>query len=192
MIAVIPARGGSTRVPKKNIADFHGRPLITYSILAASMSGLYDAIYVSTDDDDIAKVAWMYGAQIIQRSKAMSENDVGTQEVMRDALIHLNYNGEYATCIYATAPLMTPEDLRIGYQMLVNNKAMDYAFSVGDNPLHDAGQFYHGKTGAFLERRPLIGKDSVMVRIPPERVCDINTAQDMDKARKMFLQLEAS
>lgn len=192
MIAIIPARGGSTRIPKKNIAEFHGKPLIAYSILTASISGLYDGIYVSTDDDDIAKIAWMYGAQIIQRSKAMSENDIGTQEVMRDALIHLNYKGEYATCIYATAPLMEAEDLRAGYQMLANNKAMDYAFSVGDQPLHDAGQFYHGKTEAFLGRRPLVGSDSIMVRIPPERVCDINTMYDMEKAKQMFLKLEAS
>ncbi len=189
MIAIIPARSGSTRIPGKNIKPFYDRPIIAYSIQYAEQSGLYDEIYVSTDSAQIANVAAAHGASVIKRSPAMAQNEVGTQEVMRDALTQIGVVPEFCSCIYATSPLMSVDDLRRGMQMLINNRSMNYAFSVGTEPLQDAGQFYHGRSIAFIENRPLVSPYSIMVPIASERVCDINTPEDWAKAEKMFASL---
>jgi pseudaminic acid cytidylyltransferase len=89
-VAVIPARGGSVRIPRKNIREFHGKPIMAYSILAAERSRLFDHIFVSTDSVDVARVAERYGASVIARPAALGADDVGTQEVIRhgaDALV---------------------------------------------------------------------------------------------------------
>ena len=106
-IAIIPARGGSRRIPRKNIRPFFGTPMIGYSILAARDSGLFHEIYVSTEDSEIARVAWQLRAKLHPRSPDLSEDAVGTQEVMRNALLEL-YPGEgtrpdFACCIYPCA-----------------------------------------------------------------------------------------
>lgn len=185
-IAIIPARGGSTRIPGKNWKEFHGKPIIQYSIETAQACGLFDRIIVSTDHPKIAEAADAAGAHVLWRPARLSVDQVGTQDVARAALQAFT-DVKYACCIYATAPLMTPDDLRMGFAQLRNQEANhDFAMAVGAHPLRDAGQWYLGKAVAFDEQRPLIGPRTVMVPIPEERVCDINTEEDWNEAHRKW------
>lgn len=132
-VAIIPARGGSKRIPRKNVKDFCGKPMIAWSIEAAKASGCFDKIIVSTDDPEIAHIALQFGAEIpFMRPAALSDDYTGTIPVIRHAVEWLNQNDapvDYACCIYATAPFILPEDLKQGLQ-LIKNSGSSYAFSV--------------------------------------------------------------
>lgn len=186
-IAIIPARGGSTRIPLKNCMDFHGKPIIQYSILTAQQSGLFDVIVVSTDHPKIAEAAHQVGAVVMWRPANLCQNEVGTQQVTAHVLeMFEGRQPDLACCIYPTAPLMTDTDLRAGRAALEEWPDHEYAMSVGDNPLQDAGQWYWGRPRAFMNKKPLIGARTIMVRIPENRVCDINTAEDWARASDMY------
>ncbi len=132
-LAVIPARGGSKRIPRKNIKNFCGLPMIAWSIRAAIHSRCYDRIIVSTDDDEIASVAKEYGADVpFIRPLELSDDFTGTIPVVAHAIDWQNQHGPAATqvcCIYATAPFLQADDLQRGLQVLKSTGA-DYAFSV--------------------------------------------------------------
>ncbi|EAZ98226.1 pseudaminic acid cytidylyltransferase [Marinobacter sp. ELB17] len=132
-VAIIPARGGSKRIPRKNIREFCGKPMIAWSIEAALSSGCFDRVIVSTDDDEIAEVAKKYGAEVpFVRSPELSDDHTGTIPVIRHAVDRLNQHGvlvEYACCIYATAPFIAVEDIQRGFR-LMQQQSSDYAFSV--------------------------------------------------------------
>jgi N-acylneuraminate cytidylyltransferase len=193
-VAIIPARGGSVRIKRKNIRDFIGKPVIQYSIDTAKATGLFDGgIYVSTEDDEIAEVAMKYGAKIIRRPLELAEigvPDCGTQEVVRHALeeiLNLVDPGAHdACCIYATASLMEAEDLRIGFGMLAS-RITPYVHSVGPDG-YDAGQWYWGEVSAFMDRIPLKDMSQHCV-VPAERVCDINSDADWHRAEQMYRTL---
>ncbi len=128
-IAVIPARGGSKRIPKKNIKPFLGKPLIAYSIETAQKSGLFDKIVVSTDDEEIAEVARAYGAEVLKRPKELADDFTGTADVTKHALsVYTGY--EFACTIYATAPFLQVEYLKKGLEELKQNKDAVMAFGV--------------------------------------------------------------
>lgn len=114
-IAIIPARGGSKRIPRKNIKPFMGKPIIAYSIEAALQSGLFDEVMVSTDDEEIAEIACRYGAQVpFMRSAEMSNDYAGTDDVVFEVLKkYKEQDREFETvcCIYSTAPFVTAERL---------------------------------------------------------------------------------
>jgi len=130
-IAIIPARGGSKRIPGKNIRPFHGQPIIAYSIVAAQASALFDAILVSTDSDEIAAVAQACGVAFHRRPSSLADDHTGTQAVMRDALLNCGTAYDLACCIYPTAPMMTPGDLQAGFRALTRTDWDPvYAFSV--------------------------------------------------------------
>lgn len=118
-IAIIPARGGSKRIPRKNIKLFHEKPLIAYSIEAALRSELFDKIIVSTDDEEISKIAKKYGAEVpFLRPKELSDDYTGTGAVVSHALRYLKEKGfEYDFCctIYATAPLIDEKYIKQGF-----------------------------------------------------------------------------
>ncbi len=189
MIAIIPARGGSTRIPRKNIKIFHGKPIIAYSIETAIESKLFDNIFVSTDDKEISEISLEAGAKVWLRPDELSRNEVGTQEVVASLLVQMEALDiklpEYSCVIYATAPLMLPEDLKNGYRMLSEN-SLDYIHSVDVNK-QDAGQWYWGRTQAFIDRIPLLGGEkSWKFMIPSDRVCDINYPEDWERAETMY------
>lgn len=187
-VCIIPARGGSTRIPMKNIKMFHGKPIIAYSINAAIESGIFDRVIVSTDNQLIAAVAMQYGAEVIIRSEEMSRNEVGTQTVAASVLRQIELPDGVACVIYPTAPLMTVDDLIRGREAL-NHPDTTFAFSVCEDPLSDAGQWYWGYVWAFLLPMPLISPESSMVPIPKNRVCDINLPEDFIRAEKMYASL---
>lgn len=221
-VAVIPARGGSKRIPHKNIKPFAGQPIIGYSIQAAKECGLFDRIIVSTDDEEIASVARSFGAEIpFLRPKTLADDFTGTNAVVKHAINWLADQGsrvDYACCIYATAPFLRPKYLIEGYQKLVAAKK-SFAFSVTgfrfpiqralrldpagavdamfpehiytrsqdlEEAYHDAGQFYWGKSEAFLQDEVLFSPASVAVVLPRHLVQDIDTPQDWYEAELMF------
>ncbi len=130
-VAIIPARGGSQRIPRKNLKLFDGVPIIAWSIRAALASGLFDEVVVSTDDDEIADVARAYGAQVpFRRPASLADHHTGTTAVVQHALQALGAAHELACCIYATAPMLTAADLQQGLAALQGNDDKCFAFSV--------------------------------------------------------------
>lgn len=132
-LAVIPARGGSKRIPRKNIKLFAGQPMIAWSLSAAQQSGCFDRIIVSTDDAEISQVAQAYGAEVpFLRPPELSEDYIGTIPVVAHAIAWQNAHSEAVTqacCIYATAPFIQPKDLQRGLTALQTSGAK-YAFAV--------------------------------------------------------------
>jgi pseudaminic acid cytidylyltransferase len=149
-IAIIPARGGSKRIPRKNIKDFFGKPLIAYSIEVALQSNLFDIIIVSTDDENIAKIARSYGAEVpFIRPKELSDDFTGTFDVINHTIEYLETKGEkyeYICTLYATAPLLQKEYLIQGYTQLKNSNATN-AFSATSMPFPIQRTFKLNKDG---------------------------------------------
>lgn len=224
--AVIPARGGSKRIHRKNIREFCGKPMIAWSIEAALESDCFDRVIVSTDDAEIAKVACEWGAETpFVRPAKLSNDHVGTLSVVNHAIDWFsdnNVQAELVCCLYATAPFARAEDLRRGLEVLSEQNS-DYAFSVTSFPFpiqralrientglvsmfmpehantrsqdldeawHDAGQFYWGKTEAWLAERPLFSEYAAPVLLPRYRVQDIDTPEDWRRAELMFQVLQ--
>jgi pseudaminic acid cytidylyltransferase len=217
-IAVIPARGGSKRIPRKNIKEFCGKPMIAWSIEAAIASGLFDHILVSTDDSEIADVALKWGAEVpFIRPAELSDDYAGTTEVIAHATqwaLAQNWQVTAVCCIYATAPFMRFEDLKQALQALESG-VWSYAFTVTDfaapifrsfkehpdggiemffpehfltrsqdlpRALHDAGQFYWGRTSAWLEGKRMFDRHSIPIQIPRWCVQDIDNEEDWIRA----------
>jgi N-acylneuraminate cytidylyltransferase len=137
-IAVIPARGGSKRIPRKNIRPFCGKPIIAYSIEAALDSGLFDQVIVSTDDEEIAEVSRGLGADVpFLRPAELADDYTGTNAVAKHAIQWLHQNTdrqvEYACCIYATAPFLQASYLKEGFDRLINSDK-SFVFSVTSFP----------------------------------------------------------
>ena len=230
-LAVIPARGGSKRIPRKNIKEFCGKPMIAWSIEAAKQSKCFDQIIVSTDDTEIAAIAIALGATVpFMRPPELANDFAGTTPVIKHAvqwfLDHATTTNMMAPpteicCIYATAPFLQAADLQNGLAQLVAQKA-DYAFSVTnyafpiqralkitsnqrvsmfqpehfntrsqdlENAYHDAGQFYWGKSEAWLSEKVIFQTNSIPVILPRHRVQDIDTPEDWLRAERMFKAL---
>jgi len=132
-VCLIPARGGSKRIPRKNVKLFAGRPMIAHSLRAARAAGVFDRVLVSTDDAEIAAVARAHGAEVpFLRPAALADDFAGTDAVILHALDWLAAQGRPATrfcCVYATAPFLRAEDLRRGLEVLATTGAAT-AFSV--------------------------------------------------------------
>jgi N-acylneuraminate cytidylyltransferase len=133
ILAIITARGGSKRIPRKNIKDFLGKPIIAYSIETALKSGLFDEVMVSTDDQEIAEMAKKYGAEVpFLRSEKNSDDHSTTADVIEEVLSEYEKKSihfDISCCIYPTAPLISEKTLRDGYDLLVREK-FDSVFPV--------------------------------------------------------------
>lgn len=126
-VAIITARGGSKRIPKKNIKKFCGKPIIAYSIEAAIKSGLFGEVMVSTDSEEIANVAKSYGASVpFFRSKSTSDDFASTVDVLKEVMEEYQKRKEqfeWIFCLYPTAPFITPFMLREAMNTLLNSSA---------------------------------------------------------------------
>lgn len=126
-LALITARGGSKRIPRKNIKEFNGKPIMAYSIEAALNSGVFDEVMVSTDDEEIAEIAKKYGASVpFMRSEKTSNDFATTDDVIGEVLDEYHSLGkdfEIFTCIYPTAPFITSERLRESVEKLKESDA---------------------------------------------------------------------
>ncbi|WP_340676721.1 pseudaminic acid cytidylyltransferase [Paraglaciecola sp.] len=169
-LAVIPARGGSKRIPHKNIKKFAGKPLIAYSIEAAQQCGLFEHIWVSTDDEQIAEVALRYGAQVpFMRPAELSDDFIGTTPVIRHAIEYCREHfslPDYCCGIYATAPFLQVEYLQQGFDKLSQTRDKFFAFSC--------------TTFTFPVQRALIQQGSGVTPMYPEFIA--KRSQDLAEA----------
>ena len=223
-IAVIPARGGSKRIPRKNIKDFCGAPMISWAIKAAHESKLFDHIIVSTDDDEIAKIARDFGAETpFKRPLELADDITPTVPVVAhavDVCIKLGWAVDFACCIYPCAPSLQASDLLVAYELAVAQNA-DFVYPVAEyaHPIqramrrlpdgamefyspqfeltrtqdleksyHDAGQFYWGKSTAWLAKKKM-HTAGLGMPIPNWRVVDIDTEDDWMRAELLFKAL---
>ena len=124
-VAIITARGGSKRIPRKNIRDFCGKPIIAYGINAALKSELFDEVMVSTDDEEIAEISMKYGAKVPFYRSAETSNDYATtMDVLKEVISVYEKQGrmfDHMCCIYPTAPFVTPGKIKKGYEQLINS-----------------------------------------------------------------------
>lgn len=221
-LAIIPARGGSKRIPGKNIKLFSGKPLINYSIEAAVRSQLFDKVIVSTDSEEIKELSLALGADVpFMRPEHLSNDIVGTRPVTNHAIAFCEQNyftPEYVCCIYATAPFLEQRYLKDGLNALERNSQFDFAFSVTTFPFpvqraliknqggvapmmpehiakrsqdldevyHDAGQFYWGRTEAWLSGKTVFSEIGYPVELPRHLVQDIDTQEDWVRAELMY------
>jgi len=224
-VAVIPARGGSQRIPRKNIRLLNGKPLLAYSIEVAKASGLFDRIVVSTDDEEIAEVAREYGADIpFMRPRDLADHMTGTTPVMQHALRMLikqsslddSKRPTQACLIYATCPLLTPEDLQQGFNGLENAtfcfSACTFDFPIQralhldqngqlapmfpehiakrsqdlTEAIHDAGQFYWASVQDWLEDGVIFGAKSKPIMLPRHRIQDLDTEEDWQRLTQLM------
>ncbi|MDD1006271.1 pseudaminic acid cytidylyltransferase [Pseudomonas sp. A1230] len=223
-VVIIPARGGSKRIPRKNLAPFDGVPMIVRSIRTALDSGLFDQVVVSTDDAEIADVARAHGAEVpFLRPAQLADDFTGTAAVIVHALQQLPAF-DYACCVYATAPLLQVRYLREGFELLEQHPDKSFAFSVcnfgfpvqraltldGQGALtalypefrdtrsqdlseafQDAGQFYWGRSDAWLRGEVVYSPASLPVILPRHLVQDIDTPEDWKRAEYLYAALKA-
>ncbi|EJL95092.1 MULTISPECIES: pseudaminic acid cytidylyltransferase [unclassified Pseudomonas] len=223
-VAIIPARGGSKRIPRKNLLPFDGVPMIVRSIRTALDSGLFERVVVSTDDAEIADVARAHGAQVpFLRPADLADDFTGTAAVIVHALQQLPAF-DYACCVYATAPLLQARYLHQGLELLEQHPDRSFAFSVcsfgfpvqraltleGQGALtalypefrhtrsqdlpeafQDAGQFYWGRSEAWLRGEVLYSPASLPVILPRHLVQDIDTLEDWKRAEYLYAALKA-
>ena len=153
---MIPARGGSKRLPRKNVADFLGRPIIAYTIDAARESGCFARVTVSTDDDEIADVARRCGAEIVVRRPELATDEATLIEVSLDFLDGEKSAGRdwlYLGCLYATAPLRNAEDVRATMNLLEPDRcSFAMAVTAYDHYAHQAMAM--GRDGALTPMWP--------------------------------------
>lgn len=218
-VAVIPARGGSQRIPRKNIKQLNGKPLIAYSIEVAIHSRLFDRVIVSTDDQEIAKVAQQWGAETpFTRPDDLADHFTGTTPVMQHALRTLIEQGleiDSACLLYATCPLLTPQDLQKGFEALAKTP-LSFAATTFDFPIqralcvrdgklqpmypehisqrsqdleeaiHDAGQFYWGTTEQWLTNPAMFSELATPIMLPRYRVQDLDTEEDWQRLQQLM------
>ena len=169
-LAVIPARGGSKRIPRKNIKPFCGKPIIAWSIAAARDSGCFDRIVVSTDDDEIAAVARAEGAETpFIRPTMLADDNTGTMAVVAHAVQAMETQGsafDHVCCIYPTAPLLQPASLREAYERLVS-AGRAFAFGVASY-------------GHPIQRALRLGSDGMVSMFEPGHV--MTRSQDLEPA----------
>lgn len=159
-LAIIPARGGSKRIPRKNIKSFLGNPIIAYSIEAALKSNLFDEVMVSTDDEEIREIAIKYGAKVPFLRSDKNANDYATTvAVLNEVIESYTARGkifDYCVCIYPTAPFVSKNLLNNAFQKLIENK-LDCVFSVL-------------RYGFPIQRAMKINEDDTIEMIDPSRM----------------------
>ena len=221
-LCIIPARGGSKRIPHKNIVDFCGKPLIARSIENALNSGIFDEVIVSSDDEKIIQVALNFGAKVpFVRDKSLSDDYASSTEAIKDAIKRLEISGQKydnVCCLYATAPLISAEILKQAFDEFIKNKTkflfaagefnspIQRAFKLVENKVYmfdeskyftrsqdltrafyDAGAFYFGTSLAWLEEEIMFKPYSSVFLLAKNLVCDIDTLEDLEFAKKLFL-----
>ena len=225
-LCVIPARGGSKRIPKKNIKIFCGKPIIQWSIEAALESNCFDRVIVSTDSEEISTISKALGAEVpFIRPSNLSDDFTATAPVINHAIQYMSQNFqsvELACCIYATAPFIEANYIQDGLRKIIENEA-NFSFSVTTFPFpiqraiklnkenksemffpenlnkrsqdledsyHDAGQFYWGKSSAWLEGKRMFEDNSIPIIIPRHKVQDIDNEEDWIRAEIMFKAIQ--
>ncbi len=215
-LCIIPARGGSKRIPRKNIKYFCGKPLIAYSIQTAKKSKLFTKIVVSTDDEKIAKISKNLGTEILYRPKNLADDFSSSVDVFEHAINELNKNNsfEYACMIYPTAPFLQVKYLKKSLEELKkSNACFSFSATTYDFPIWRGFEIVNGKAKMifkeFMNTRSQDLKEayhdagqfywkklkcsdkfhfngSIPVLIPRYLVQDIDTMEDFIRAENMY------
>ena len=220
--AIIPARGGSKRIPRKNIKLFLGKPIIAYSIESALKSGLFAEVMVSTDSEEIADIAKQYGASVpFFRSPQTSDDYATLADVIEEVILKYEQQNllfDIICCVLPTAPLLTVQRLIEGHDLLEEKKydsvtpvikfsyPIQRALQLDENnrlsmihlenlnkrsqdlvsAYHDSGQFYWGRTDAFMKERTFFMKNGGAIVIPENEGQDIDTMEDWHLAEMKY------
>lgn len=208
MICIIPARGGSKRLPRKNILRISGRPLFYYPATAAIKSGIFEGVYISTEDAEISKLAELEEFKVIPRKADLASDTATVADVCLDFLKSLPIPPDYFACIYPTAVFLTAEHIINASKLLENN---DFVMGVSKFPIHpwkaidinsnplfpekihkqlnDApvyygsnGTVYMAKTEVFFETRTFLSKPA-LIETPS---VDIDTMEDFLNAKRIL------
>jgi N-acylneuraminate cytidylyltransferase len=225
-IAIIPARGGSKRIPRKNIKPFLGVPLLARTIGILREAEVFQRIVVSTDDDEIAAVAQAAGGEApFRRPPDLANDHAATLPVIEHAvrtLAQVGVEASFVCCVYPAAVLARAADLSRALAML-RAEPINYVFTATafsypiqralrktanggaemfwpehrqtrsqdlEPAYHDAGQYYFGRSEAWLEQRPLFARGSRLLVIPHYRAQDIDTPEDWERAELIFEALQ--
>lgn len=157
-VCIIPARGGSKRIPRKNIKTFNGLPIISFPIQEALKSNLFDTVIVSTDDEEIARIAQRYGAETpFFRSKETSDDFATTLDVLKEVMFNLSTESRYYNnicCLYPCTPLVTSEVLIKAFQKFIYDD-MDTLLTIQEyrHPIQRALALKDGKTIEFVNQK---------------------------------------
>lgn len=213
-VAILPARGGSKRIPRKNIRPFLGKPAIAWPIAAALQ--VFDRVAVSTDDPEIAEVARSHGAETpFARDAGLADDHTGTTEVIADAVRRMDLaETTVVACIYPTAMLIEAEDLRQGVDRLndatwvlslgeyrtpiqrayrqsddgfaaIDPVAMPKRSQDLEPAYYDAGQFYLARARTWLDPKARVWDGAAGVVLPETRAVDIDTPEDWARAERL-------
>ena len=210
-IAVITARGGSKRIKNKNLIYFYGKPLISYSIIAAKRTRMFSKIYVTTDSKKIKKISEKYGAVVpFLREKKLSDDFTGTHRVIENFIKRLQLYDCDICCIYPTAPLIRTKDLINSYKIipkknyifsanktsskkgrvfLINGKNQIVNFDkskLSKKYFIDAGQFYWASSKTWLNKKKIIAIGSKIKKIPERFAQDLNDIDDLLILQKKY------
>jgi pseudaminic acid cytidylyltransferase len=150
-IAIIPARGGSKRLPRKNILAFLGKPIIAYTIESALACGLFDRIIVSTEDAEIATIAQKFGAEAVDRPQSLATDSSTVVEVCLDAIDREEQAGHHYTtmcCLYATSPLRNAQDIRDTMNLVTSGRC-DFAMAITEYSLPPHQALREGRSGTL-------------------------------------------
>ena len=210
-IAVITARGGSKRIKNKNLINFYGKPLISYSIIAAKRTRMFSKIYVTTDSKKIKKISEKYGAVVpFLREKKLSDDFTGTHRVIESFIKRLQLYNCDICCIYPTAPLIRTKDIINSYKIIPKK---NYIFSANKTSLKkgrvflindknqivnfnksklsrknfiDAGQFYWASATTWMSKKRIISIGSKIKKIPEKFAQDLNNMDDLLLLQKKY------
>ena len=210
-IAVITARGGSKRIKNKNLIYFYGKPLISYSIIAAKKTRMFDEIFVTTDSKKIKKISEKYGAIVpYLREKKLSDDSTGTHKVVENFIKRLKLHNCDICCIYPTAPLIRVKDIVNCYKIIpkknyifsanrtfsikersfsINNKNQIIKFNksnLNKKTFVDAGQFYWASAATWLKKKEIVSIGSKIKKIPERYAHDLNNKNDLLILKKKY------
>lgn len=226
-LAFIPARGGSKRIPRKNILDFFGKPMLAYPIEAALRSGRFDCVHVSTDDDEIAAIARQHGADVsFRRPPDLSDDHTPLLPVMQWTLREFSRLGRAFSdvcTLFPCAPLVEAQDIAAAYDVFEANGGRRNLLTVARAPV-PAEWYYHMEAGgrlvpvvpggafvrsqdlkpayyetgtftifsaewALAEGREQDDTNYIAYELPAEKAVDIDTPEDLERARRAFQML---
>ena len=193
--AIIPARGGSKGIPRKNLQDLLGEPLIGRKILQAQHSRCNE-VWVSTEDPEITEISLRYGANIINRPKHLSLDDTSTQETMLHALNYLNYeDNDILVLLQVTSPLLKLQSINLCIEKLLSNSHFNSVITIKeghpfmwetlDGNFWNPGGCYAIRVSALRDQRNIYPEPTGMIKVDLLESIDIDSHEDLEIVRKV-------